>query len=94
MLKYDCYRNKELNKPFEYWAVTMRGNIVLQSQKGYFISAKDLGQKNWLEYVRSQNYAPEVKEEFRYAYKQAIINAGFRFVIVDLIDPNFIILLR
>lgn len=81
--------NTALKKKFVYWNVNSAGDILLKSTN-YLIRSSDLNQKNWFDYILVQNYEPEVKVEFYYAYKQALINARYKYILMDLKDPNHI----
>lgn len=94
-VKIDEEMMEELcKKPeFKYWTVFENGDMEEkydpkeQSESSYPISANRLNKTNWLSHVFKKvgpDWSDEKKIEFYFAYVEAIKNAGFTSISIDL----------
>lgn len=76
--------NEAISTKLEFWSVDEFGNM--KGKYGQNISCDDLTFQNWLDHylVKEEN---SLSKEFYFAFIEALKNAGFKKLIIDLKAP-------
>lgn len=83
----DNVRDTLFEQSFKWWSVDEHGNISYKGHSKAFISSENLTNGNQLTHQMSRLRSEEEKEanaEFYFAYLEALRNAGYKKITIDV----------
>lgn len=77
---------EEVLKQFKNWEVDSEGNIKYLGHTGTEISKSELTSGNLLTHFMMKDLGNDAEKEFYFAFIQALVNAGYTSLEIDLTD--------